>query len=124
MKILFIGQDNIICVIGDTYHYVKVQDGNYAECLKEEAIGVFLDNQNMIVPVEFNIVEVESIPQEVVAGRYCYTYEKGFYKNPYWREPPRTQEQLDEAFNFMNSHQAEVEIDVDFRLSKLELGLV
>lgn len=123
MNSLFIGQDNTIIIIGDTYHYVNVQDGNYAECSKEEAIGIFLDGRNMVIPLDLTVIEVESIPQEVTPGKYCYTVEKGFYPNPNWKEPPRSQEQLDEAVNLINSHQAEVDVDVDFRLSKIELGL-
>ncbi|MDU6264200.1 MAG: hypothetical protein E6600_06815 [Anaerocolumna aminovalerica] len=125
MKTLVLQENRVIFTVikQRAYHYVNVQDGEYAECQKEDAIGVFLEDKNMIVPTEYIFVDVEDIPDGVVTGKYCYAEEDGFYLDPNWKEPPRTPEQLDEAFNEMNLHQTEVELDVDFRLSNLELNL-
>lgn len=47
-----------------------------------------LKNENVAFPTEMvNVHEVDTIPEEVKAGKYCYTPEQGFYLNPYWKEP-------------------------------------
>lgn len=38
------------------------------------------------VTEQFNISEVETVPDEVEKEKYCYTAEKGFYLNPDWVE--------------------------------------
>ena len=34
-----------------------------------------------------NIIEVDSVPEEVIPEQYCYTEADGFYPNPNYREP-------------------------------------
>lgn len=34
-----------------------------------------------------NLYEIDSVPEEVEADKYCYTPEAGFYPNPEWEEP-------------------------------------
>ena len=57
--------------------------------LDEEHRNIELDNHNIAYgPDEKNnVYEVEEVPQEVVANKYCYTEEKGFYKNENYKEP-------------------------------------
>lgn len=39
------------------------------------------------VTEQVDVHEIETVPEEVTAGKYCYTEEEGFYVNPNWREP-------------------------------------
>lgn len=46
-----------------------------------------IDDCRFIVKASgYNFHEVEEVPSGVVAYRYCYTTEKGFYENPDWEE--------------------------------------
>lgn len=47
-----------------------------------------LVNENVAFPTEMvNVYEVNEVPSNVVAVKYCYTSEDGFYKNPHYVEP-------------------------------------
>ena len=42
---------------------------------------------NTAYPIEIvNVYEVETVPEEVVEGKYCYTPERSFYENKDWKE--------------------------------------
>lgn len=48
----------------------------------------WLLDENIAFPTEMvDVSEVETVPEEVTAGLYCYTKEEGFYLNPNWEEP-------------------------------------
>lgn len=50
-----------------------------------------LTDKNIAFPdSSVDIHEVESIPDGVTEGKYCYTKEDGFYLNPEWVEPDMT----------------------------------
>ena len=58
--------------------------------LDEELRNINVDNNRAIAygPDEkINVYEVEEIPGEVEIAKYCYTEEKGFYKNENYVEP-------------------------------------
>ena len=57
--------------------------------LDEEHRNINVDNYAIAyAPDEvINVFEVEEIPEEVKAAKYCYTEEKGFYVNENYVEP-------------------------------------
>lgn len=66
---------NIIMNMGNKLDYM---DNGYPRLIEE----------NIAFPTEMvNVLEIETIPEEVVPARYCYTAEDGFYANPDWKEP-------------------------------------
>ncbi len=77
-KIMFVianKKDNEIIMIGNQLDYM----GNgYPRLIEEDT--AFPD---WMVDVH----EVETTPEEVQPGEYCYTKEQGFYLNPNWTEP-------------------------------------
>jgi len=126
-KILILGMQKEIVITTSEIKYVKVITGDdkFTECPKSEAIGMLDVPGNCVYPMEFTTVTVESIPIDIeLNNKYCYEVSKGFYKNPNYKEPPKSLEELTQAYDIVTEHQAEVEIDVDFRLCMLELGLV
>lgn len=47
-----------------------------------------IDDCRFIVKASgYNFHEVEDVPNGILAYKYCYTIEKGFYENPDWVEP-------------------------------------
>ena len=79
------------------------------------------------------VYEVESIPDGANEGKYRYTEEKGFYLNPDYVEPfnieaevkrlTKENETLKTTLSDLENSTVEGEIETDFRLSMLELGL-
>ncbi|MFC0414502.1 hypothetical protein ACFFHH_03415 [Cytobacillus solani] len=63
-----------------------------------------------------NILKVETVPEGVAPFTYCYTPEKGFY--PYVEPPEPVPEQSE------NELLMSYVIDVDYRVTMIELGLV
>lgn len=63
------------------------------ETLEKKSWGNYLvhigePNEHEIVPSAIKgIFEVEEVPAEVEIAKWCYTEEKGFYKNEDWKEP-------------------------------------
>lgn len=55
-----------------------------------------IDDCRFIVKARgYNFHEVEEVPNEVVAYKYCYTAERGFYINPNYNEEPEPQDEID-----------------------------
>lgn len=78
MKYVLTNKNNEIIEISNTYE------------LDEEHRNINVDNNRAIAygPDEkINVYEVEEIPGEVEIAKYCYTEEKGFYKNENYVEP-------------------------------------
>lgn len=67
--------DNAVLGMGETIDYMS---NGYPRLVNENVA---------FVTEQVNVNEVESVPEEVVADKYCYTTEKGFYLNPDWKEP-------------------------------------
>ena len=68
-------KDNIIIHISETLNYQE--NGN-----------PLVDNDTLAIAkvlVE-NVYENVEVPEEIVASKYCYTQEQGFYKNPNYKE--------------------------------------
>lgn len=68
-------KDNRIFEIGSELEY---QNNGYP----------FLKDKRISFPdYAVNVYEVETVPEEIIEEKYCYTEEKGFYKNPSYVEP-------------------------------------
>lgn len=76
--IITVNEDDRIMYISKTIGYET--NGN-----------IILDNNTQIACVdEVTIHEVENVPENVLAEKYCYTKEQGFYKNTDDKEPEKT----------------------------------
>lgn len=77
MKYVLTNKNNEIIEISNTYE------------LDEEHRNIIVDDHAIAyAPDEkINVYEVEEIPGEVEIAKYCYTEEKGFYKNENYVEP-------------------------------------
>ena len=82
MKYLIMGQGNEIIHISDTIGYQE--NGNPLVDNGTLAIAAILVDR---------VVEVETVPDGVVASKYCYSDTDGFYENPNWVEPPKPLEE-------------------------------
>lgn len=79
------------------------------------------------------VYEVENVPNDVDSGKYCYNETDGFYPNPDYVEPfdidaevkrlKTENEELKTTVSNLENNTVESEIETDFRLSMLELGL-
>lgn len=50
-----------------------------------------LNGMDCAYPLDFyNFFDIDSIPEDYIPGKYCYTEEKGFYLNPDYVEPDPT----------------------------------
>ena len=75
MKYIITDKDNVVIHISETIGYQE--NGN-----------VLVDNGELAIakPLVKEINEVENIEENIVEAKYCYTKEKGFYKNENYRE--------------------------------------
>ncbi|SFR78694.1 hypothetical protein [Anaeromicropila populeti] len=121
-KILFLDSRYVIVGIVSQFTYVKIQDGKYVPSTEDQAVGKYVERENTVYPNDLKAVEVSQVPEEIVPGKYCYTDEIGFYINTDWKEPPKDISQITNDIDALNMHQAEIELDIDYRLSLLELG--
>ena len=53
----------------------------------ENGYPYILEMDTAYIPDDVKIDEIESIPEEVEIGKWCYTQDDGFYTNPLWIEP-------------------------------------
>lgn len=53
------------------------------------------DNTGIAAPCIKGVFEVENIPENIVAEKYCYTEEKGFYINENYVEPVNEKTELE-----------------------------
>lgn len=76
MKYVITDNKNVVMHISDTIGYQS--NGN-----------VLVDNDTLAIakPLVKGVYEVSEIPDNVVENKYCYTEEKGFYKNENYVEP-------------------------------------
>lgn len=86
MKYVLTNKDNEIIEISNTYE------------LDEKHRNVIVDNHAIAYgPNEkINVYEVEEIPQEVCEAKWCYTEEKGFYKNENYVEPTNPDKEMED----------------------------
>lgn len=120
----------VVNIIKDTFEYKKVENEQYVTCEKANAQAVFIPSMNMymLINTSDSLIEMDSISEEVIPYKYCYTSEEGFYENPDYVEPPKPVEvrvnDLEESTTTHAELQVETELEIDYRLSMIELGLV
>lgn len=75
MKYIITDKDDVVIHISETIGYQE--NGN-----------VLVDNGELAIakPLVKEINEVENIEENIVEAKYCYTKEKGFYKNENYKE--------------------------------------
>lgn len=75
MKYIITDKDNVVIHISNTIGYQE--NGN-----------VLVDNGELAIakPLVKEVYEVEEIEENVEEAKYCYTKEKGFYKNENYKE--------------------------------------
>ena len=101
MKFVLTKQNNEIIEISNTYE------------LDEEHRNINVDNNRAIAyaPNEkINVFEVEEIPEEVCEAKYCYTEEKGFYKNENYVEPTNPDKEMEQLKEENKNLREELEI--------------
>ena len=70
-----------------------------------------IDDCRFIVKASgYNFHEVEDVPNGILAYKYCYTIEKGFYENPDWVEP-EIEDPIQEYRNQLASEVSEIGYD-------------
>lgn len=79
MKFVLTNKNNEIIEISNTYE------------LDEEHRNINVDNHAIAyAPDEvINVFEVDEVPENIEATKYCYTEEKGFYENENYVEPEK-----------------------------------
>lgn len=125
MKILT-NLDNVIIATGDIEFGIFDEDFKKWKIQQGESLFYLID-------CNFICVEVSDFPDGILEHKYCYTEEKGFYLNPDYVEPydidaevkKLTEENktLKTTVSNLESKAVEAEIETDYRLSMLELGL-
>lgn len=89
---------------------------NVSKTLETQENGYYLIDNNMCIPNEFKmqdmegnitvdkveVYEVDEVPAEVEANKYCYTKKDGFYKNPDYKKYYSTEERLEIIEQMMN----------------------
>lgn len=127
MYILVDSNSNVCNFTGNTIEY-----GTWEESFKKwkitNDIGAFY-----VIGDYLKCIEVESLPSDYVDMKYCYNETDGFYLNPDYVEPydidaevkKLTEENktLKTTVSNLESKAVEAEIETDYRLSMLELGL-
>lgn len=66
--------------------------------LDEEHRNIIVDNHAIAyAPDEqINVFEIEEIPENIEVSKYCYTEEKGFYKNENYVEPTNPDKEMED----------------------------
>lgn len=91
------GGENRIIAMG---HRLDYQEGNGYPRLIDENVAFPVETVlvNGLVPDPQNIPDPIEVPDEVMPEEYCYTVEKGFYKNSEYKPPvAETAEATEEA---------------------------
>lgn len=88
MKYILTNENDEIFNISETQGYQE--NGNYL--MNEGIEGEVAIPQSLVK----GIFEVEEIPKGVEVAKYCYTEEKGFYKNENYVEPYNEEKEIAE----------------------------
>lgn len=115
MYILTHVTEDVVISIASDAELRKVLDGEYVSATEDDYEYVYDVSHRSYFPKEMvHMYELDSIPDNVVEGKYCYTQSKGFYENKNYVEPSepidleaiirKQQEQMDimqEAIDFI-----------------------
>lgn len=125
---ILVDKNNIVLYKGSTIEF-----GIYDEPFEKWYIE--LDDFRMYaIDDGFKRYDVVEFPSDFCSDKYCYTEKDGFYLNPDYVEPydietevkllTAENEELKTTISSLENSAVESEIETDFRLSMLELGLV
>ncbi|ABX43303.1 hypothetical protein [Lachnoclostridium phytofermentans] len=70
----------------------------------------------------FTVTDVDDVPIDVIPNKYFYI-DGEFVLNPNWANAPEDISEINKRFDAMLLNKAESELEIDERLSLLELGL-
>ena len=113
MKFVLTNKNNEIIEISNTYE------------LDEEHRNIIVDDHAIAYgPDEkINVYEVEEIPQEVCEAQYCYTKEKGFYKNENYVEPYNEEKEMQDLKEQVKTLTKEKE-DLAEQITEIQLAMI
>ena len=114
MKYVLTNKNNEIIEISNTHE------------LDEEHRNINVDNNRAIAygPDEkINVYEVEEIPGEVEIAKYCYTEEKGFYKNENYVEPYNEEKEMQDLKEQVKTLTKEKE-DLAEQITEIQLAMI
>ena len=82
MKYVITDNNDVIIDLSETIGYQE--NGN-----------VLINNGTLAIAASLvkEVYEVNNIPENIEAQKYCYTTKDGFYENPDYVEPPKTIEE-------------------------------
>lgn len=108
-------------ILVDQAHVVQYKLTVLEETVDPSGLDVYKISENLFCSKRgIQAFNVPTGSEDIEPYKYCYTVEKGFYPNPNWKEPLKPVEvQLEE----LRLAKAESELEIDERISKLELGL-
>lgn len=95
---------------------------HYDMC-KPHPSGYQVGEHEVIAIPDIHPVEVDAVPDDFTAFKYCYTEVDGFTLNPDWKEPEPPIEQKVAALMATIADIDEINVDQEYRLTLLELGL-
>ena len=92
MKYVLTGENDVVIHISDTLNYQS--NGN-----------PLVDNDTLAIAEYLvkNVYENVEVPEEIVESKYCYTKEKGFYKNENYKEYYSTEERISALEDTVNT---------------------
>ena len=63
-----------------------------------------INNDSMAIPTNFikDVYNINDIPENIHEQKYCYTNEKGFYKNENYKEHYSTEERISSLEDMVN----------------------
>ena len=110
MQILTSG--NIIVMYGE-----KIEKGIYDADPSRELYQITNgENVGYAVTDGFEVYNVDSIPEDFTAGKYCYEQEKGVYSNPDYVEPINVEQEV-------RKHETQIE-EINDSLSAMAEGIL
>lgn len=113
MKFVLTNKNNEIREISNTYE------------LKEDVRNIIVDDYAIAYgPDEhINVFEIEEIPEGVEIAKYCYTEEKGFYKNENYVEPINPDKEMQDLKEQIKTLTKEKE-DLAEQITEVQLAMI
>lgn len=117
--------NNVIqLILPDTAEYYKINESNqYVVGTEDDFIALYVVEHNTYYMVHNDSITYKNVevPDGIIPYKYCYTSDEGFYENPDFVEPPKSTEA---RVTDLEERATISELELDYRVSMLELGLV
>ena len=81
--------ENVVFTHGETIELGRWENDNTQDTYRIKN-G---DNYQYAVTANFELYEVEALPEDYESNKYCYTEANGFYTNPDYVEPKELEEE-------------------------------